>query len=179
MNMFSLLGKKEQPTAKEIEDNFDGNLCRCTGYRPILTAFGKFAKGGSCAGKATAANANVMASLSNPQAMRDYTPQPLHFSNEDTGMEYETTKLLFHSPLLFFFFSSFSWGGLEDTDGGTALLLSTTRGTGTTHQCHLESFASYLYQYIYGMLTTMPLHYCLMPSLPICQLIKQKGTTGR
>lgn len=111
MNMFSLLGKKEQPTAKEIEDNFDGNLCRCTGYRPILTAFGKFAKGGSCAGKATAANANVMASLSNPQAMRDYTPQPLHFSNEDTGMEYETTKLLFHSPLLFFFFSSFSWGG--------------------------------------------------------------------
>ena len=35
MNMFSLLGKKEQPTAKEIEDNFDGNLCRCTGYRPV------------------------------------------------------------------------------------------------------------------------------------------------
>lgn len=30
-------------TLTEIEERFDGNLCRCTGYRPILTAFHTFA----------------------------------------------------------------------------------------------------------------------------------------
>lgn len=38
MSMYSLLNENKTPTPQEVEDHFDGNLCRCTGYRPILDA---------------------------------------------------------------------------------------------------------------------------------------------
>eukprot|EP00887_Chlorella_sp_A99_P006651 scaffold3.g6651.t1 len=45
MSMYSLLrSKREAPTEEEIEENLAGNLCRCTGYRPIVDAFRAFAK---------------------------------------------------------------------------------------------------------------------------------------
>ena len=39
MSMYALLRNHPQPTAEQVEDAFEGNLCRCTGYRPILAAF--------------------------------------------------------------------------------------------------------------------------------------------
>ncbi|KAL6770287.1 XDH1 [Auxenochlorella protothecoides x Auxenochlorella symbiontica] len=45
MSMYALLrSKPEPPTEHEIEEALAGNLCRCTGYRPILDAFRAFAK---------------------------------------------------------------------------------------------------------------------------------------
>ena len=43
MSMYSLLrSKREPPSEHEIEEALAGNLCRCTGYRPILDAFRAF-----------------------------------------------------------------------------------------------------------------------------------------
>ncbi|NQZ11812.1 MAG: molybdopterin-dependent oxidoreductase, partial [Algicola sp.] len=39
MNMFTRMQEEVKPTSREVEDLFDGNICRCTGYRPILEGF--------------------------------------------------------------------------------------------------------------------------------------------
>uniref|UniRef100_A0A8C5SZC2 xanthine dehydrogenase n=1 Tax=Laticauda laticaudata TaxID=8630 RepID=A0A8C5SZC2_LATLA len=44
MSMYTLLRNHPQPKMEEIEDAFQGNLCRCTGYRPILEGYRTFAK---------------------------------------------------------------------------------------------------------------------------------------
>ena len=43
MNMFTLLRNNPAPTQQEIEDAFDGHICRCTGFRPILEGMRSFA----------------------------------------------------------------------------------------------------------------------------------------
>lgn len=47
MSMYALTQTKPQPTVPDIEEALAGNLCRCTGYRPILDAFASFARSGT------------------------------------------------------------------------------------------------------------------------------------
>ena len=43
MNAYSMLMNDPTPTSvQKVQDRFDGNLCRCTGFRPILHAFSSF-----------------------------------------------------------------------------------------------------------------------------------------
>ena len=42
MTMYGLLRANPNPSHEEIEKFFDGNLCRCTGFRPILDAMQSF-----------------------------------------------------------------------------------------------------------------------------------------
>ncbi len=42
MSFYSLLKLNPTPSMLDIEDSFDGNLCRCTGYRPILDSAKSF-----------------------------------------------------------------------------------------------------------------------------------------
>ncbi|XP_022080344.1 xanthine dehydrogenase/oxidase-like [Acanthaster planci] len=46
MSMYTLLRNRPQPTMEEIESTLEGNLCRCTGYRPILQGYKTFTKVG-------------------------------------------------------------------------------------------------------------------------------------
>jgi xanthine dehydrogenase/oxidase len=45
MNAHTFLRAHPGPTEQQMEDLFGGNLCRCTGYRPILQAMRSFAAG--------------------------------------------------------------------------------------------------------------------------------------
>lgn len=36
MSMYSALKTNPNTTASELQKKIDGNLCRCTGYRPII-----------------------------------------------------------------------------------------------------------------------------------------------
>ncbi|XP_071534093.1 xanthine dehydrogenase/oxidase-like [Panulirus ornatus] len=40
MAMYTLLRNKHLPSQEDVLENLTGNLCRCTGYRPILDGFG-------------------------------------------------------------------------------------------------------------------------------------------
>lgn len=45
MSAYALLLEKPDPTEEEIKDAIAGNLCRCTGYKQIIDAVEKSAKG--------------------------------------------------------------------------------------------------------------------------------------
>lgn len=49
MSMYALLRSIPKPTMKDMEIAFQGNLCRCTGYRPIIEGYKTFTKEFECA----------------------------------------------------------------------------------------------------------------------------------
>ena len=48
MSLYALLRNDTDPSDLEVEEAFDGNLCRCTGYRPILDAAQSFSAKNTC-----------------------------------------------------------------------------------------------------------------------------------
>lgn len=42
MSMYTMLRQIQKPSNHQLEEAFQGNLCRCTGYRPILEGFKTF-----------------------------------------------------------------------------------------------------------------------------------------
>eukprot|EP00462_Mataza_sp_D1_P006273 CAMPEP_0175123580 /NCGR_PEP_ID=MMETSP0087-20121206/2322_1 /TAXON_ID=136419 /ORGANISM="Unknown Unknown, Strain D1" /LENGTH=1330 /DNA_ID=CAMNT_0016405287 /DNA_START=389 /DNA_END=4381 /DNA_ORIENTATION=- len=82
MSMYGLLQENPNPTHEEIEARFDGNLCRCTGYRDILEAmhtFGPSAKDPSSA--AAALTSRQSASLTAGQQQTQEEDERKHVSS--------------------------------------------------------------------------------------------------
>ncbi|XP_070578679.1 xanthine dehydrogenase/oxidase-like [Ptychodera flava] len=48
MSMYTLLRNNPQPSYEDLTSAFEGNLCRCTGYRPILEGYKTFTKEYCC-----------------------------------------------------------------------------------------------------------------------------------
>ncbi|KAG9232189.1 putative xanthine dehydrogenase [Amylocarpus encephaloides] len=48
MSLYALLRNDSSPSEHDVEEAFDGNLCRCTGYRPILDAAQTFSVDKAC-----------------------------------------------------------------------------------------------------------------------------------
>uniref|UniRef100_A0A8C5L665 aldehyde oxidase n=1 Tax=Jaculus jaculus TaxID=51337 RepID=A0A8C5L665_JACJA len=48
MSIYALLRNHPEPTLDQLTDALGGNLCRCTGYRPIIDACKTFCKTSSC-----------------------------------------------------------------------------------------------------------------------------------
>ncbi|XP_021553383.1 xanthine dehydrogenase/oxidase [Neomonachus schauinslandi] len=90
MSMYTLLRNQPEPTIEEIENAFQGNLCRCTGYRAILQGFRTFARDGGCCGgsgdnpnccmnQKKDSNVTLLPSLFNPEEFMplDPTQEPI------------------------------------------------------------------------------------------------------
>ena len=67
MTAYAHLREHEQSSEQDIEDLFAGNLCRCTGYRPILDAMRRFASEPDPEG---------VAADTFPPELRDRLPRP-------------------------------------------------------------------------------------------------------
>ncbi|KAF2745897.1 xanthine dehydrogenase [Sporormia fimetaria CBS 119925] len=87
MSLYALLRNTETPSEHEVEEAFDGNLCRCTGYRPILDAAQSFSSaatgcakakanggGGCCMDKEGGGGGCGKGSLDDGQPIKRFTP---------------------------------------------------------------------------------------------------------
>ena len=94
MNMFTRMQKDTKPNVKEVEDLFDGNICRCTGYRPILDGFKKLASDYKPPKHVPEIKIDPnykpkespsTTKITIPHGFANYmeTPEPIHFSEND------------------------------------------------------------------------------------------------
>ena len=63
MSLYALLRNNLEPSELEVEEAFDGNLCRCTGYRPILDAAQTFSTRKGCGKAGGNIQSRVVASI--------------------------------------------------------------------------------------------------------------------
>ncbi|KAJ8770899.1 hypothetical protein K2173_022071 [Erythroxylum novogranatense] len=119
MSMYALLRScREPPSEEQIEECLAGNLCRCTGYRPIVDAFRVFAKTDDTAytdtsllslhehefvcpstGKPCSCKSKILNETIQPNRTCRKSYEPVSYSDVD-GSTYTDKELIFPPELL-------------------------------------------------------------------------------
>ncbi|XP_075466161.1 aldehyde oxidase 1-like [Ascaphus truei] len=97
MSMYSLLRNHPEPTMEDIYETLSGNLCRCTGYRPILDGCKTFVKNASCC-QGEGREDCCMKEKENKQAASNKNTPKLF--NEKDFLPYDVTQELIFPPEL-------------------------------------------------------------------------------
>lgn len=113
MSLYGLLKIKQEPSVHDIEDAFDGNLCRCTGYRPILDSARTFAKPHDCGGDHGNSNHGSCSSFAYKTQLVDFSHFKAYDPNADvpfpSGLIRQTEQSNQHSQLVVLRGSSSFW----------------------------------------------------------------------
>lgn len=94
MSMYTLLRNKPQPNMDDITQALAGNMCRCTGYRPIIDGCRTFCQEANCC----QANGNANCCLNGGESA-DQPEPPQLFDKEDFQPLDPTQELIFPPEL--------------------------------------------------------------------------------
>lgn len=93
MNTYAMLLEHPNPTEKQIEEQFDGNLCRCTGYRAIADAVREFSSHADISDAAFKDNTKGKMGVH-----KEPTPPP-NVSDDSVEIAYKGTKFFIPTTL--------------------------------------------------------------------------------
>ncbi|XP_061114412.1 xanthine dehydrogenase/oxidase [Conger conger] len=99
MSMYALLRNSPYPSMLDIEEAFQGNLCRCTGYRPILEGYRSFAKDGGCCSGKRKTNGCCMDKEDKEEYMNGHSISQLYDPSEFMPLD-PTQELIFPPELM-------------------------------------------------------------------------------
>ncbi|XP_077580896.1 xanthine dehydrogenase/oxidase isoform X1 [Stigmatopora nigra] len=100
MSMYALLRNNTTPKMADVEEAFQGNLCRCTGYRPILEAYKTFTTDGGCCGGKGRVNGCCMTNMKAEEEEVDVDASSKLFNVADFAPLDPTQEVIFPPELM-------------------------------------------------------------------------------
>lgn len=91
MNAYSMILDNPSSTVQDIQNRFDGNICRCTGYRSIHDALKELTKDG-------VPNEGSKELADESQYKTYLCPNPIHFSN---NVEHNPVEIKYNGTTFF------------------------------------------------------------------------------